>query len=274
MTNPFVKNLSALIVIVFGFLTSQAQVKICSWNIQDIGRTKSNEEIRFMANILRDFDVVAIQEVVAKDAGGAQAIARLAEILNNMGSKWEYTISDPTTSSAYKAERYAFLWKASKVKKLGKAWLEKKYHLEIDREPFFATFKMDKKEFTLVNFHAITKSRQPEKEIKYFKLLPAEYPGLNLVFCGDFNCPQSHSVFNPLKAMGYKPVFTNQKTSLRQECFHGDCLASEFDNILYDSSKMGVSTAGAHLFFNLFDNLKEARKISDHVPVWVEIGWK
>ena len=40
--------------------------------------------------------------------------------------KWDYTISNPTTSSAYKTERYAFLWKTSKIKKNWDAWLEQK----------------------------------------------------------------------------------------------------------------------------------------------------
>lgn len=78
---------------------------------------------------------MALQEVVAGH-GGAQAVAKLADELNRKGAKWDYIVSDPTSSSAYKTERYAFLWKTSKVKKIGKAWLEKKYHLEIDREPF------------------------------------------------------------------------------------------------------------------------------------------
>jgi hypothetical protein len=36
----------------------------------------------------------------------------------------DYVISDPTSSSAYKTERYAFIWKT--IKKIGRAWLEKK----------------------------------------------------------------------------------------------------------------------------------------------------
>ena len=75
------------------------------------------------------------------------------------------------------------------MKLSGKAWLETKYNIVIDREPYFATFKFEGKSFTVVNFHAITKSKQPETEIKYFKFLPAEYPDKNLIFCGDFNCP-------------------------------------------------------------------------------------
>jgi endonuclease/exonuclease/phosphatase family metal-dependent hydrolase len=248
-----------------------SQPKVLSWNIENFGSSKSNQEITFIANTLRDYDIVAIQEVVAGD-GGAQAVTKLADELNRKGAKWDYTISDPTSSSAYKTERYAFLWKTSKIKKIGRAWLESKYHLEIDREPFFCTFEYEKKQFTVANFHAITKNRQPETEIKYFKFLPEEYPNLNLLFVGDFNCPQSHTVFNPLKKMGYQSVFVNQKTSLKKECQNGDCLASEFDNMYYNASKINVKNVGIIPFYKNFNSLQEARLISDHIPIWMEFS--
>lgn len=65
---------------------SYCQVKIVSWNIANLGKSKSVSEIQFMAQTLKDFDVVAIQEVVA-GSGGAQAVAQLADELNRMGSK-------------------------------------------------------------------------------------------------------------------------------------------------------------------------------------------
>jgi hypothetical protein len=63
-----------------------------------------------------------------------QAVARLSDELNRTGSKWDYIISDPTSSSHIK-ERYAFIWKTNKLKQIGKAWLEKKYHSEIEESP-------------------------------------------------------------------------------------------------------------------------------------------
>jgi deoxyribonuclease-1-like protein len=160
------------------------------------------------------------------------------------------------------------------VKKIGKAWLEKNYHLEIDREPYLCTFQFENKQFTIVNFHAITKKMQPETEIKYFKFLPDAYPTLNLVFVGDFNCPQSHTVFFPLKKMGFLSVFVNQKTSLKKDCFNANCLASEFDNIWYNSAKITITNPETIHFYKAFDTLKEARKISDHIPITVEINLK
>ena len=246
---------------------AQVTVKLCTWNIRDIGQSKSEAELLFIANTINNFDVVAIQEVVA-GYGGAQAIARLATKLNVSGLAWDYTVSDPTSSSAYKQERYAFLWKKSRLTKIGAALLEKQYGIEIDREPYFATFKMADKNFTLVNYHAITKKMQPETEIKYFKFLPSAYPGLNLIFTGDFNCPESHSVFNPLKKMGYRAALTGQKTSLRQQCIDGDCLASEFDNIFYNSKAVTAIQADVIHFYTAFTTIEEAGKISDHVPVF------
>ncbi len=263
------KTLSFLI-----FLTAFqcfSQLKIFSWNVENLGKSKSDSTIQYIANTLKDYDVVALQEVVA-GYGGTQAVAKLANELNTKGAKWEYSVSEPTTSSAYKTERYAFLWKPSKVKLIGKPWLEKKYNIEIDREPYYATFEFDKKQITLVNFHAITKAKQPETEIKYFKFLPTEYPLLNLFFLGDFNCPQSHTVFNPLKKMGFESVFKNQKTSLKKECKKNDCLASEFDNMFYNTKKVKISKSKAIHFYKDFKTLESARTITDHIPLTVEVN--
>ncbi|MEM8522606.1 endonuclease/exonuclease/phosphatase family protein [Flavobacterium sp. PL12] len=251
--------------------TLSAQVKLLSWNIENLGKSKSDSTIIYIADTIKNYDIIAIQEVVA-GYGGAQAVARLADELNLKGAEWDYTISDPTSSSAYKTERYAFIWKTSKVEKIGKAWLEQKYHLEIDREPYFCTFQYQGKEFTVVNFHAITKNRQPETEIKYFKFLPFEYPNLNLIFAGDFNCPQSHTVFNPLKKMGYQSILFGQKTSLKKECREDLCLASEFDNMYFNTTRIRYINAGVIPFYKSFNTLKEARKISDHIPIWFEFS--
>lgn len=256
-------------ILFFLLITSStfSQVKLLSWNLENFGKSKSDSTIRSIAAIVNEYDVIAIQEVVA-GYGGAQAVAKLADELNRKGSKWDYAISEPTHSSAHKTERYAFLWKTNKVKKIGQSWLEKKYHLEIEREPFLSTFEYENKQFTVVNFHAITKNKQPETEIKYFRFLPQEYPTLNLIFVGDFNCPQSHTVFNPLRKMGYTSTLIKQKTSLKRECIADKCLASEFDNMYYNKTKIKAIRTGVIPFYQNYNSLKEAREISDHIPIW------
>ena len=263
-----------LFLLAFFFLFSNglllAQVKIVSWNLQNLGKSKSTEEIAFMANTLRDFDVVALQEVIAGH-GGAQAVARLAGELNRTGAKWEYVVSNPTkSSSAQASERYAYLWKTSKVIKIQDAWLDPSYVVEIDREPYMADFSYLGKIFTLVSYHAIPKKNQPETEIKYLKFLPGKYPERNLIFLGDFNVPQNHTVFNPLKKIGYRPVFIGQKTTMKMECAGKECLASEYDNIFYNSTSTLLLDHGVLLFYENFPDMKAARRISDHIPIWAK----
>lgn len=253
-------------------------VSVCSWNLCDFGNTKSEIEIEYIANKLNNFDIALIQEVVAGE-GGADAIIKLLNSLNTKGSKWDYTLSNPTTTtndSKNKCERYAFLWKPNIVRQIGNSWLEEKFNLEIEREPFFCTFKYCKnnKEITLVNFHAITQKEQPETEIKYFKYLPAEYENLHLIFCGDFNCNEKNTVFIPLGKLGFESVFKEQKTSLKKECNQDDCLASAFDNAYYDSKYFEVSNCSIIPFFEDFNNFSDARKISDHVPIFFQVSFK
>jgi endonuclease/exonuclease/phosphatase family metal-dependent hydrolase len=262
-------KLLILLFLFFSGIFCNAQTQLVSWNIENFGNSKKVGSLEFIANTLKDADVIALQEIVA-GYGGAQAVAKLVDELNRKGVHWDYTISDPTSSTPGKKERYAFIWKTHKVKKIGKAWLEKKYHQEIEREPYFCTFEQDGRQFTIVNFHAIPKKLQPETEIKYFKFLPEEYPTLNLVFVGDFNCPQSHTVFNPLKSMGYQSAFQNQKTSLKRECKQDDCLASEYDNIFYNSNLIKVINKEVIPFYTSFSDLKKAREVSDHLPIAIQ----
>jgi endonuclease/exonuclease/phosphatase family metal-dependent hydrolase len=123
-------------------------------------------------------------------------------------------------------------------------------------------------------FHALPKSKQPEIEIKFIKFIPEKYPQKTILFSGDFNCPQSHNVFLPLKEQGYKPIFTRQKTTLKTEPKGEESLASEYDNVFYDTTKVQVIKPGVIHFYKSFPTLKDARKISDHLPVYCEIKIK
>lgn len=263
-----IKKLAVFFALFF-WVGAFAQLKVCSWNLCDMGQSKSAQTLTLMAQTLRDFDVVALQEITIGPQG-AQAVAAIVQLLNRSGAQWDYALSDATQGSRQKRERYAFLWKPSRVKLVGKPWLDAHFETQIEREPFMGTFRYQKQDFTLVNFHAITKKMQPETEVKYFRNYPALYPKTPLVFVGDFNCPQTHSVFNPLKNMGFSPVFIGTKTTLKMAC-KGGCTASEFDNMFYPSAQIKVLKKGVVPFYEGFDDLKAARKVSDHIPVWAAL---
>jgi len=268
---PILRKYFILFLVFLSFSVYGQNVSICSWNLQNFGRSKNDAELNYIAKVVKGFDIIAIQEVVA-GYGGTQAVARLADELNRMGSKWDYVISDPTSGTPFKAERYAYLWKTAKVRKYSDAWLEATYAEHIDREPYYCRFVIGQKSFTLASFHAITKSKQPETEIKHFRSLPALYPNDNLIFCGDFNLPQSHSVFNPLRKMGYVSALVGQKTSLKMRSVNGLSLASEYDNFYFNAESLGVVSSGIIHFYEDFVDLKSARQISDHVPIYIQLS--
>ncbi len=193
---------------------SISQTKLLSWNLENFGKSKSKTEIAFVAETVREYDIIAIQEVVA-GYGGVQAVAKLVEELNRKGPKWNYVISEPTSGSPYQKERYAFIWKTTKLKKIGSAWLEKTFHLEIEREAFYCIYKYNDTQFTLVNFRAVPKPKEPERAINYFKKLADVYSTLNLIFIRDLNCRQSLTVFKPSKKIGYKSISAGQKKLLK-----------------------------------------------------------
>lgn len=245
---------------------------VASWNIRDLGKTKSREEIKEIASILRSFDIVALQEVVAKDPGGAQAVAKIADELNRMGTKWDYRISNPTNSpSNNMSERYAFLWKASKVDLIQRAYLDKQLEIICYREPFIAAFKKKGMSvpFYIVNYHSRKYYDKPENEILHFINYPERLNSNRIIIAGDFNLDEKHEVWNPLYKIGFNSSLQNQGTTLKNKCKNGSYLSHSIDNV-YFTSGIEMVKAGSIDFVGSCKNLDRARKISDHLPVYLE----
>lgn len=245
-------------------------ISVCSWNLQNFGKSKTNHQLTFIANTISTFDIVGIQEVVARE-GGENAVNRLLLKLDSIQPKahWAVEISQPTTGNPAQMERYAYFWKKARIQKEGNGFLEPNYRNEIEREPLMCTFSINEKKFTLINFHAVPKGKQPEKEIKYFKYFPKKYPQSNLIFHGDFNVPATNNVFEPLRKLGYSPALIDQKTTLKMKPKEGEYLASAYDNFYFPTTTFQIIEAGILPIYHHFNNdLKATRKISDHVPIY------
>jgi deoxyribonuclease-1-like protein len=249
-------------------LSGQQDFSLVSWNIRDFGKTKDAEEINTIAKTVREYDIVAIQEVVA-GYGGAQAVARLADKLNRMGSKWDYRISDPTESPPYKTERYAFLWKTSKVQLVGRPWLDKDNKDLIFREPYLAKFKVKGKQFIIANYHSRRFDEKPEEEVVAFYDYPDKYPGIPVIIAGDFNMAASEKVFKQLYKNGFSANLMGIKTTLKRKCSNSGYYRNySIDFILYQNKYFVDMDSGAIDFVGDCDNLEKARGVSDHLPVW------
>ena len=246
---------------------AQTYFTMVTWNIQDFGKTKDSIEIQTIAKLVGDYDIIAIQEVVS-GYGGSQAVARLVTQLNRMGSQWDYAVSDPTKSPKYKTEKYAYIWNRKRVKLLGKPWLENNLEKVVYREPYVARFQIKNRKIVVLNYHARKHDDQPEREIKYFKdLFNIYYKNERFILAGDFNVKDKHTVFNPLKAAGFRFVVKNQPTTLKTKCTkRGRFTNHPIDNILYAPSLNCEIAAVLNPVKNCAD-IKRVRGISDHLPV-------
>tara|TARA_R110002020_G_scaffold312101_1_gene527576 strand:+ start:6947 stop:7759 length:813 start_codon:yes stop_codon:yes gene_type:complete len=265
------KTLVLLLLFLYFSGFAQESVHLISWNIKDFGQTKSSEELERMAEIVRDADILAIQEVVA-GYGGAQAVAKLADILNRKGSQWDYVISNPTKSTKYVTERYAFIWKTRHIKIKNTGQLITELDALVDREPFYLDFYIKGRKLTVINFHSRPHDKDPEGEIRaiiaYLKTNPSQHP---IILAGDFNVEEREAVFDPLRSLGYRAAVTNKRTTLKHNCDGNNYLNYAIDNIFF--SKHITKRAGVVMdFVRVCDHLEKARTLSDHLPVSLQFS--
>ena len=269
-----IRRIICLILLFLNFsLYSQDQISVISWNIQDFGKTKNSEELDRMAQILRDADIVALQEVVA-GYGGAQAVAKLSDNLNRKGEKWDYVISNPTNSPKYVTERYAFIWKTKNIKIKNRGALILELDSLVDREPFFLDFYIKGRKLSIINFHSRPHNKNPEREIlaitDYLNSDDFQHP---IILAGDFNVDQKKLVFKGLKEQGYTAAVTDAKTTLKFNCTIDGYLNYPIDNIFY-SDKILANKSYAIDFVKVCENLTSARELSDHLPVFLNFSFK
>ena len=249
-------------------LFAQQEFTFVSWNIRDFGKTKNSKEIEQIAEIVREADIVAIQEVVA-GYGGAQAVARLTDILNRKGSKWDYVISNPTNSSKYVTERYAFIWKTTNIKIKNRGTLIAALDSEVEREPFTINFYLDQKVLNVINFHSRPHNKNPETEISAISHHIIDDIKGPVLFAGDFNVMQQDPVFDALKSKGFNPALVDRKTTLKRTCTGLNYLNYAIDNIFY-SKEINFLESGVLDIVLTCDQLDQARKLSDHLPVYLK----
>ena len=201
-----------------------------------------------------------------------QAVARLGDMLNRMGSRWEYRVSDPTNSpSSHISERYAVLWKPSKVKLIGRPRLLSEFSRMIDREPYLTTFEIEGTEVSILNFHARPHNKAPELELAVIINGVLQSGSNHWIIAGDFNLSEDHDVLEPLYDMGYKSAIQNQPTTLKRACEEGEYLNYAIDNIYYNANMMRAVKSGTIDHVPDCSGLSFARGVSDHLGVYLTV---
>ena len=242
------------------------QIRLGTFNIEKLG--KANEyQARNAAEILKNYDLVAIQEVMNTGATrnnhiGKKGIEALQQIVAYLGDDWAYIVSiEPNgTANAERSgalntfEYYAFIYRKSKVELISDSaylWDEdvnsmqglKDQERQFDREPFIASFKVKNGnlDFTLITIHAASPSAEWRKdEIRRLKIVYETVQDSNanqndVFLLGDFNTSVDKKEWESLKSLpGMKHILTSSNVTTLYKA-RGRLSKNQYDTIWYQA---------------------------------------
>jgi deoxyribonuclease-1-like protein len=242
------KNILSLLFVTISLL-SYSQT-ILSWNIQNLGETKFKRDsvVEQISKVINsaNADVVAIQEVVTGSYGDS-CIRKISKIIG-----FNYVISSKTIGDG--SERYAFLYK--KNIKLNWSKLDVTLQDSIDREPFVASFRINKKEHIIRQVHLVPTNKTPQKEVEDL------YCYKDGIICGDFNLTCNHLIYVPLKTYFSMPL-CGKGTSLKRD---GAVSENNYDHFLVDK-KYKILESKVYIY-----SYKGNRNVlSDHLPIIIKL---
>jgi endonuclease/exonuclease/phosphatase family metal-dependent hydrolase len=252
--------------------------RICTFNIQNFGKTKLNDSLRVheLAAIIRKYSIVAVQEI--SDVTNTVPVV-FTDIINSEGEKTYAVIysertgrqSDDKTSQ----EQYAFFYDTAMFALVGKPLLyNDSLHDYFAREPYTARFKSKKGDFTfvLITIHTTPEKAVPEigsldEVVKWAKKKYTKET--DFIILGDFNASCSYA--NPreldrlaIRGANYFWVIPDDaKTNLSAK---SDCA--------YDRFVLTMSAKSYYAGHWGVDRCYDSKTISDHWPVWAEFRKK
>jgi deoxyribonuclease-1-like protein len=249
-------------------------IRIASFNIQAFGASKVQDPTvaNFLASIIREFDVIAIQEVRGQDQAVLSAFVAL---VNSSGRNFACIASEPVARNRY-FERYAFLFDQDTVTLDGShSYTVGDPDDVLHREPFVGWFRASAAEptnaftFSLVNVHL--DSRQSQREVPYlaqlFRAIRGDGRGEDdIIIAGDFNADPE--ILQQLREQsGLTCLISDAPTNVQ--------FTQQHDNLLINplATTEFVARCGVHDFLKVFNlTIEQASSISDHLPVWADFS--
>lgn len=280
---------------------------IATWNIRGFGditrKWKSGENdspkrdyhsIVCIAEIIRRFDVIAIQEVKANLKG-------LREVLKILGNDWSLILTDVNQGDSGNDERMAYLFDTRRVQLSGLAcelvvpneWtttIDKGlFNKQFVRSPYAVSFKAQKQTFILVTLHILYGKVSTDRigELKGIAKWLASWANdinaydQNLITLGDFNIDERGDLLNQTfisEGLYIPPALQDDKVtrSIFDETKFYDQIAWFKNSNKRNNLSLEFLSGGNYDFLEkvlMNRNLtKQALSfmISDHYPLWAE----
>jgi exonuclease III len=280
---------------------TESNLLVATWNIRAFGGLTEKWQagpadspkrdwhaVACIAEIIRRFDVVAVQEV-------RRSIKALRFLLQRLGPNWRVIASDVTEGSAGNGERLAFLYDtapgpALRPGRRNRAPAHSGGPAAAVCTPYFAGFSRAGIEFTLASVHVLWGDNAAERlpEITAFAQWMrnwAERPNdwnRNLMVLGDFNLDRiGDPLYEAFVDTGLWPPA--ELNDVPRTIFDDDRDRHFYDQIAWFSEPDGTplledikynARAGSfdflpHIMTGLTRN-EVSWRISDHYPLWTE----
>jgi endonuclease/exonuclease/phosphatase family metal-dependent hydrolase len=282
---------------------SDSNLLVGTWNIRALGgfhpdwdenpgSPKRNlRSLALVAEVVRRFDVIAIQEV-KRDTSAIRAL--LADFL---GANWGMIVSDVTAGSGGNAERLAFIYDQRRVRPSGLAGeivlppIEDQNRARLPAEqfartPYIAGFVAGEERFVLLTVH-IKYGDVPEDRLPELRAL-AEYAAVeirdrarlaeseeaNVIVLGDFNIDRrgDNPLFQTFVSTGLivPSELLGLKTTYGSEPKYYDHIAWFMGDFDMDYTGRAGVIDFAEAVYRQITLRQMSYRISDHFPLWVE----
>ncbi len=249
-------------------------IRIGSFNIQVFGTAKLNKPrvAGTLAEVVRRFDVVAIQEVRAKTQ---DLLPHFVELVNSTGRHYDFVIG-PRLGRSDSKEQYAFVFDTASIEIDRNALYTVADPDDLlHREPLVGWFRVrgpppnQAFTFSLVDIHTQPTATKTELDAlaDVFRAVRDDGRGEDdVILLGDLNVDDHHlGRLGQISDMTW--VISATPTNTR-----GD---KQYDNILFTRTATSEFTGRAGVLdlireFNL--TMEEALEVSDHMPIWAEFS--
>ena len=249
-------------------------IKVASFNIQVFGTSKLQKTpvMQVLADVVRRFDLVAIQEVRSVDD---TVVPQFSALINSTGVRYDFVIG-PRLGRTNSKEQYAILYDTSRIEvDPTSVYTVPDPQDLLHREPLVARFRPrgvppnQAFTFSLVNIHT-----DPDETATELDALADVFVGVqqngsgedDVILLGDINVDEYHlGNLGRLPGIGY--VVAGVPTNTRRD--------KTYDNIVFDR-RTTVEYTGRWGVLDLMQEFSltsaQALEVSDHMPVWAEFG--
>jgi len=249
-------------------------IKIASFNIQVFGQSKLSKPVvmEILARLVRQFDVVAIQEIRSLDQ---DVMPQFVEIINAAERNYDFVIG-PRIGDTSSKEQYAFVFDRQTIE------VDRTFTYTVNdpdnllhREPLVGWFRTrgpnadEAFTFTLINVHTDPDIVATEMSVMDDVYRVVRDDGRNeddVIILGDFNADDAH-----LGELGEVPGITWAIAGIPTNVHR----TQQYDNIIFHSqaTREFVGRGGVVDFMRDYNlGAEEAAEVSDHLPVWAEFS--